>query len=315
MKRNVFSTGLLLLFALPPALPAADEGGAKLNVREVLPSATDKNITKFSGDGWAHWVYCHRPAPKRGQLVVFLPGTGGMGHGAKAFCTLAANAGSHVVSLAYPSTVSMSAFHNSPDADAFLKARENVIYGKVPFEKLRIDEPNSIHNRLHKLLVHLVATYPQENWGQFLTKQGSLKWSKMVLTGQSQGGGHAALMGMQHSVARVLMFGAPKDFNIHFNRPAKWFSGASETPLNRFFSFVHSADEGHGCTYAQQLENYRALKLMPEYSVINVDDKAAPYQHSRLLTSKRPQENPHVSVINDKAYTKVWKYMLEEAVK
>src|SRR3954466_13197701 len=81
----------------------------------------------------------------------------------------------------------------------------------------------------------------------------------------SQGGGHAALLAMQHEVARVLMFGSPKDFNVHFNQPARWFSGPNATPLDRYFSFVHSADEGHGCTYPQQLENYRAMKLMPRY--------------------------------------------------
>jgi hypothetical protein len=294
---------------------AADASASKLVVRKVVPSATDRRIDRFSGDGWLHCVYYNPAAKERHRLVVFLPGTNGKGPGTEAFCGLAANAGFHVVSLAYPSTTSMSVFRGSSDPNAFLKARNNVVYGKVPFKTLRVNEPNSIHNRLVKLLQHLAAKHPKEYWSQYLGKGGALQWGKLVLAGQSQGGGHAGLLGMQHEVARVLMFGSPKDFNTHFKQPAKWYSGKRATPLNRFFSFVHSADEGHGCTYAQQLENYRAMKLLPRYKVIDVDKTSPPYRHSRLLTSSRQADNPHVAVIRNKAYAAVWKYLLEEATK
>jgi len=306
-----FTVSLLILTNLAQS---EESGGAKLIVHEVLPSVTDKNIDKFSGDGWLHWTYYNPAAPARHQLIVFLAGTGGTGKGHKAFNQLAANEGYHLVSLAYPSEISISHFHKSSDPDAFLKARENLIYGKMPFAGLDINPANSIHNRLRKLLLYLGETYPLENWSQYLTAAGALDWSKLVLAGQSQGGGHACLMAMQHPVARVLMFGSPKDFNINFNKPAAWFTGPNATPLNRYFSFVHSADSKHGCTYPQQLENYRALKLIPKYPVLNVDETPAPFQHSRLLTSQRPQENPHGSVIVDTAYQDVWKYLLEETV-
>ncbi len=310
-------TGVVLLLgsvAQQLASQAKEPANSQLTVRSVLPSATDRRIDKYSGDGWEHWVYFNASATDRGQLLVFIPGTGGKGGGAKGFCSLAANEGFHVVSLAYPSEVSMSTFHNSQDPDAFLKARENVIYGKVPYAKLDTGVPNSLHNRLLQLLRYLAATYPRESWQPFLRQNGAIDYSRLVLAGQSQGGGHAALLGMQHEVARVLMFGAPKDFNVRFNKPADWFSAPSATPLNRFFSFVHSLDEGHGCTYPQQLENYRAMKLLPQYPVVNVDDTPAPFQHSRLLTSKIPTDNPHGSVVANEGFRNVWKYLLNEPV-
>lgn len=288
-------------------------GEDKVIARNVLPSLTDSRIDTFSSEEWEHWVYINSSAPQRNQLLVFIPGTGGRGHGAKAFCHLAANEGFHVVSLAYPSLLSVSKFHESSDPDAFLKARENIIYGK-PYKELQTNEANSILNRLTSLVRYLAKQFPDENWQQYLSEKEAVDWSKLVLAGQSQGGGHAGLLGMQHEVARVLMFGAPKDFNVHFDKPAKWLSAPSKTPLNRFFSFVHSSDEHHGCSYPQQLENYRALKLMPKYAVINVDDVAAPFDHSRLLTSKRTEESPHTSVIDDRAFGSVWKYMLNEPV-
>jgi len=317
MRIAILTTFILISLLNPLALAKAydeETGGPGMTVREILPSVTDSRIDRFSGNGWAHWVYLNPSVPQNNLLLVFIPGTGGRGHEAKAFCRLAANLGFHVVSLTYPSTISMSRFRGSADPDVFLKARENVIYGRVPFPRLGVNEPNSIHNRLLKLLQHLAATFPEEKWDQYLDKGGALVWRKLVLSGGSQGGGHAAMMAMQHEVARVTMFGSPKDFNIHFRKPAKWFSGPNATPLNRFFSFVHSADEGHGCSYPQQLENYQAMKLLPRYSVVNVDEVPSPYGHSRLLTSSRYQKHPHPSVIRDIIYRDVWKYMLQEQV-
>jgi len=294
------------------SVDAAPEASSLL-IHAVLPAATDSRITSFSGDGYEHASYFNSTVQARGQLVVFIPGTGGKGgDAALGFCTLAASKGFHVVTLSYPSNVSMSVFHDSSDPDAFLKARNNIIHGKPPFQRLNTGVPNSIQSRLHLLLRYLAANFPGEQWAQFLAPNGVIEWSRLILSGQSQGGGHAALMAKQHQVAKVLMFGSPKDFNIHFNQPARWFADPSATPLERFFSFVHSQDEGHGCTYAQQLENYRALGLMPKYAVVNVDETAAPYGHNRLLTTKRAAKNPHGAPIGDAFYRPVWEYLLEE---
>ena len=286
----------------------ADDSDEKPTIaRSVVPSDTDPRIDRYSGNGYEHSIYYDPAAKPRDLLLVFLPGTGGKGRGSRAFNTLAAKEGYHVVSLAYPSDVSMSTFHASADPDCFLKARENIIYGKMPFQRLSINRPNSIVNRLQKLLEYLAEKYPDEKWDQFLTDNHEIDWSKVVVAGQSQGGGHAALIGMQHEVARVLMFGAPKDFNVHFNKPATWYSEKSATPIDRFFSFVHRADEGHGCTYPQQLENYRAMKLLPRYPVINVDDHQPPYDHTRLFTSQKSQQSPHGSIVTDKTYADAWR--------
>src|SRR3954447_3947508 len=150
MRRTALGVALLvpLLAAQPGGIGAADGKGSRGVIREVLPSATDASIDKFSGEGWDHCVYYQPSSKKKNQLVVFLPGTGGNGHGAVDFCTLAAAQGYHMVSLAYPSTTSISVFQASADPDAFLKARENILYGKAPFQKLDVNEPNSILNRL-----------------------------------------------------------------------------------------------------------------------------------------------------------------------
>ncbi len=205
-------------------------------------------------------------------------------------------------------------YRRSPDPDAFLKGRENLIYGTAPIPPLEVDKANSIENRLVKALIYLNKTYPKEGWGAYLNGDEPA-WSKLVLSGLSQGGGHACLMGIQHPVARVLMFGAPKDYSLRFNQPAKWLSLPPETPITRFFCFVHSGDEHHGCTYKQQVQNYRALGLYPRFPIVDVENSAPPYNHTRLLTAHTPADIPkhnHGMVAGATMFTPAWKYLLTE---
>jgi hypothetical protein len=121
-------------------------------------------------------------------------------------------------------------------------------------------------------------------------------------------------MATRHKVARVLMFGGPKDYSRKLDRPGAWLSDEKATPLDRFFCFNHTGDGKNGCTYPQQLENYKAMKLAPRYRVVDVDAEKAPFRHTRLLTSTRKVENPHTGPVSLKEYRDVWVYLLNEPV-
>ncbi len=160
-------------------------------------------------------------------------------------------AGYHVVALAYPSSISISKFKQSADENVFLAARENIIHG-TPFPELGVNKDNCIINRLTKLIVFLNTGYPNEGWGQYLTSETKLVWENFVIAGQSQGGGHAAVLAMQYTVSRVLMLGSPKDFNTYVNKPARWLLGHNSTPLDRYFSFVHCHDSNGSLTKSER---------------------------------------------------------------
>jgi hypothetical protein len=162
----------------------------------------------------------------------------------------------------------------------------------------------------------LNKTNSKEGWGAYLdADKNEPLWEKLCLAGLSQGGGHACLMGIQHHVARVVMFASPKDYSLHFHKPAQWYSQPSKTPKTCFFCFVHSLDEGHGCSYKQQVENYRALGLYPRFPIVDVESSSPPYDHTRLLTAHQPADIPkhnHGVVIGRPQYGQVWAYMLTE---
>lgn len=298
----------------------------------VIPSATDPEIKQFDD---AHWVYLNRERilesqAGRQELLLWLTGTGGNGHGAQGLANLAADLGYHVVSLMYPNDIPATACANDSDPNAFEAFRLALIKGgRAPYQngrkELLISRADSIENRLIKLLQQLQKKRPKENWTQFLNPDGSIKWESIAIAGQSQGGGHAALMAIKHRVARVLCFGAPKDYSKRHDAPAAWYGLESATPKQQFFAFNHLQDP-KGCTPEQQLLNLQALGLAAFGEPAEVDSENPPFRKARILYTRFPQvtvtdvfsdgaTTAHVSAIHTKnaaRWKSVWTYMLTD---
>lgn len=309
--------------------PTATVQRADVETIKVRPSETDPAIKTFDT---SHYVYVNREilvehAPKRvaarNQLLLWIPGTQqgeseGPG-GAAGFCQLAADLGYHVIILKYPNDESASVCRDDRDPEAFEKFRMALIAGGNS-PHLSLPRTESIEHRLLKLLTHLKEKRPKENWGQFLDGE-AIKWSALAVAGQSQGGGHAALIGLKHRVARVICFGAPKDYSQALGAPAAWLRAESATPKNRFFAFNHDQDR-QACSPVQQKENLHALGLNAFGPSVDVDHAAPPYEHSRILTTNYPgtkvaSKEAHTTGINPRneaLFGKVWAYMLTEKV-
>ncbi len=324
-------------------LATALVGAAADSVVFVRPSETDPQIATFDTP---HRIYLRpadsdgraAPAPARGQLLLWIPGTvaptpegnapapaepnaaGNGREGAEAFCRLAARLGYHVISLRYPNALSASAARNDEDGAEFERFRLAIIEGGAS-KHITIPRAESIEHRLVKLLQHLAKTRPDESWNKFLAADGTIKWSLIAVAGQSQGGGHAALIALRHRVARMVATGAPKDFNLKLDAPAAWLAQKSATPKTRFFAFNHVQDR-QAATWPQQVANLRALGLDAFGDPVDVDRAEPPYRHARILTTNYPggtvtSREAHTSVIswrNAAVFEKVWRYLLTEPV-
>jgi hypothetical protein len=328
---------ILLLGIVSPAMDgqAPDFQLSPMDGIPVLPSKTDAQIQTFD---FPHYIFLNpdiiitkRPnlLADRHQLLLFIPGTQPpgsphKGKGPYKFFEEAANLGYHVIFLTYPNDVSAAeACNRDPDPRAFEKFRMALITGgsfKNAFKDITIAPADSIENRLTKLLVYLKTTRPQEDWGQFLNGDGSIKWGVIAIAGQSQGGGHAALIAIKHRVARVICSGAPKDFNHVHNRPAAWYHEESATPKNRFFAFNHDQDRTGNCTPEEQMENLRALGLQRFGTPADVDVEKPPYHHTRILKTNYPggkleSVEAHTTFLNPKnaeVFKIVWDYVLTD---
>lgn len=290
---------------------------------KVQPSLTDKAIKEFDDP---HLVYFNKSVKPRNELLIFLPGTNGKPGGTNLFCQTAADLGYHTVAIAYPTDIPAARVRDEKDPDAFEKFRLEIIEGRDLSTFVSVNRTNSIENRLIRLLEHLGKADSGGNWGQFLSN-GKINWSKIAVSGHSQGGGHAGLIAVKHRVARAVMTGAPKDFDRSRNAPAAWYKKPA-TPVSGFFTLNHELDR-QGCNYEQQLEICKAMGLMKLGGPVSVDKEKAPYKKSRVLVTNfdgSPKESvqAHSSVIGDRITPKdkdgkpvfraVWEYMLTAPV-
>ena len=290
---------------------------AEVQHHGVQPVATDAAIARSDAQ---HRVHFDPAAPRRNQLLVFLPGTDGRNDGPpRAFSTTAAELGYHVIDLAYPNYISATVCWRHSGPACFENFRREIIEGRDTSPLIAVGRADSIENRLEKLLQMLGVREPGRGWGQFLDPAGGVAWGKVALAGQSQGGGHAALIAREHRVARVLLFGAPKDYNPKLRKPAPWYR-PGRTPEDRFFAFVHTRDK-QGCDFPQQLEIYRAMGMAAE--PMSVDGAAPPYGNARVLLTSYPghmisSREAHVIGISNQLrdasgaplFKPVWTYML-----
>ncbi|WP_395745265.1 BPSS1187 family protein [Prosthecobacter sp.] len=288
-----------------------------------------------------HWVYVQRdivvkhdaslPADRH-ELLLFIPGTQPPNlkepepgkvrvYASHAFCLTAASLGYHVISLSYPNTISASSCNKEADPEAFEKFRLSIIQGGAS-PHVTVSRTNSIENRLIELLAVLAKRFPQEDWGAYRNADGSPKWEKIAVAGQSQGGGHAALIGIHHQVPRVLCFGAPKDYSIALQKPAAWYLKSGATPKSAYFAFNHDQDR-QGCTPAAQIENLKALRLDQFGAPTYVDGASAPYGGAHILMTNYPgtkvdSSTAHGTMLspkNKERFGDVWKYMLTAETK
>lgn len=288
------------------------------------PAVTDPKLDRSDA---SHAAYLAPDGKLRNQLVLFMAGTNGTGLGALYFCTTAAEQGYHVVNVTYPSNVPATSARNDASPDAMANFRWEIIEGGDKSPYVQVDRTNSIENRTIKLLTHLQRIRPQEKWSQFLSSPDQIDWSKIVVAGHSQGAGHAAIIAIKHETARVVMTGGPKDYDRRQGKPAAWYT-APKTPINRFFNFNHLQDK-QGCDMKEQLEICRLMGMDKGGEPVNVDETAAPFKGSRILTTNYPGTTltstaAHVSVISDATtprkpgggllFKPVWEYMLTTPV-
>lgn len=275
--------GLLSLLACGGGAPPPAGPPPPAATHMVVPQATDPAIATYLA---AHYAVTPNPAvAARNRLFVFLPGTGGQPAFQQLILQVGSDRGYHAIGLMYPNTPSIGSLCNdSPDPDAHWKARREIVTGQDLSPLVSVPTTECIEHRLAALLTHLAATFPGEQWGQFLSA-GQPDWSKVVIGGHSQGGGHAGVIAKLYPVLRAVCFSSPADWRSPASQPASWYAVAGATPAAQVFGFSHQEDEI--VTWPLVSANWLALGLGAYGAAVSVDAATAPYGGSHALTSSR----------------------------
>ncbi len=304
----VFGVCLVLVLAgSPPVL-------ADVVCRQVAPKATDAEIDECLEDH----VVCIDPAAARNdRLFVFLPGTRARPGNYSMLLEQAAESGLHAIGLRYTNMFAVNLeicpYQNDPDCHE--KIRKEIIYGEDALESLQISLPNSVVNRLSKLLLYLDEKHPGEGWGQYVTADLAPVWSSIVISGHSQGGGHATMIAKDHRVARLVIFAWA---DVSEGGLAPWIKPPFATPPEDMYAFEHDGDRG------VRARRYMWEVLgMPGFGPeVDVDTARPPYGNSHTLSTRlTPPANstPHRMVAGNDTPLRadgtpvlrdVWRYLL-----
>lgn len=288
----------------------------QLTIRKIKPSTTDATITTFDTD--SNFVYLNTSVSPKNLLLVHLPGSYGEPKRATLFGSLAANQGFHSIGLMYPNVPTVGSFcTNNSDLSCFEKVRREIIEGVDYSNEISIAFNEGIHNRIKKLITYLSANFPNENWEQYLDDNGEVVWEKIIVSGHSQGGGHAAVMAKYFPLKRALCFSSPKDWNNTIGNPPPWLSSSNWfTSRSDVYVFNHVLD-----VHDQQVIIWDSLGLNAFGAIVDVDNNIAPYNQTRQLSTNYvvTSGDEHASTIQDNKTPKinsvpvfepVWNYML-----
>ncbi len=304
----------LITFLAGLTLLVANATGQPVRVVSVLPASTDSAINGWLG---AHSVAFSTETDQRGQLFVYLHGQGGTGTGANELLRTAARAGYHAIGLTYPNDWSpFNLCSGSTDPSCAENIRREIIDGVDRSSLIAVSRPNSIENRLIKLLAHLETMHPGEGWGSYVdAATGTIRWNLVAVWGHSQGGGNAGVLARHRSLARVCLSAPAADGGP--GSPAPWWDSHA-TPSGAYFGFCHTQDGLN-----TKVAFWTALGMAAFGPVTDVATAVPPYANTHMLsTSVAPAiaGQFHNSVVADSVtprnpdgsavYIPVWSHMM-----
>jgi hypothetical protein len=219
------------------------------------------------------------------ELFVFLAGTGALPVAYELILQAGAAKGFHAVGLNYPNPTPVGVIcqTTSTDPNCFWNVRREIITGTDYSADVSIGPADAIVTRLDNLLGYLKQNFPDQGWGQYLLSNGTVDWSKVVIGGHSQGGGHAGVMTKLYSMHRACYFDSPADWEIKLAAPAAWESMQNVTAGSAQFGFTHVADPL--VPYDQLSVIWPAMQLGAIGTAVSVDSNSPPFADSHILTT------------------------------
>jgi hypothetical protein len=189
------------------------------------------------------------------------------------------------VGISYPNSEAIGVLCATQPTNCYGDARLEVVTGQAASAVVAVNRANSIENRLIKLLRFMRSTEPAGNWGQFLTGDTAVLWSKISIAGHSQGGGHALFIAQRYSVGRATAYGSYGDGLPGNAGPAPWVTRPYATPTSRIVGFISAFDEI--VVPLQAFSAWSAIGLTG--AVVDVDENPPPFGAAqRFFTNAAP---------------------------
>jgi hypothetical protein len=276
-------------------------------VYTVSPSEADPQIKRYTAD---NIILFKHDVARKAHLLVFFSGTLGTPASGSPFLEAGAKAGYRVIGLEYDNAVSVpGTCGKSPDPACSDRFRQKRVFGDDVSKDIDDLPAESAVNRLTKLLEYLDAHHHNESWGQYLRK-GKPDWSRIAVSGHSQGGGMAAYIAKKEKVARVIILSGAWDRVEATKVWAPWITSPSATLLDRWYAAYHQRESGADAMKPA----YEALKIPPSHVRMlslapNPEFKASPgtdVYHGSMVSARTTPRDAN----GEPAYAADWAFML-----
>jgi hypothetical protein len=306
MKNILFLIAILSIISCKKVSEPIPDNTTAQNISVLIqPNQTDAG---YSANQESHYVVRNNKNHLN-KLLLFIGGSYSIPKNYSLVCDHAATIGLDVISLSYPNDVAAAPLGTSSEKLIFDNYRDEVCLGNQVSSDVSVNSLNCISTRATKLIVFLKNTYPEQNWGQYLTTFNTLQWDKIIMSGHSQGSGHACYLGKKYLVDRVVMFSGPNDYSVYYGKAGNWLTQSGQTPLTKQFALLHTQDEIVPFVY--QVANLRGLGLLTATQNLTMaDDLASPFNNQRALSLNIPANSFHSSTIGGNAkLPNIWTYL------
>ena len=296
--------------------PASDAQCATVHGQEVCsatydPVELDPRVEEVpvghpgqrAGVGRHYACYPAVAARWNGQLLVHLVGTWGNPASSHGLAELACSLGFAAVAPMYKNLQDARAVCGA-DSLCYEGMRREVLYGgDTGPDPIQVDAANSLVHRLDTLLLRLSARERRfAPWGVIRERVMARDLSAVVVSGHSQGAGHALVLARDHEVARVIMLGGLTDRlrsgtaeHAAVDWVAAWQSN-SKTPAARLWGYNHSDDKIVILSHLQA--NYAALGVgEKECPFSEAGDYPLACRRVRATAARCAPTEAHVSVV------------------
>ncbi|MFH0909440.1 MAG: hypothetical protein V1929_11820 [bacterium] len=254
----------------------------------VRPQDTDPQITTWLDE---HIIFRSNAPSRNGQLIVFFPGSYATPRAYLSLLKAYSAAGYYVIGLQYPNSFDVLGLCDEmsvANPSCQEQVRSEILTGADDSPFVDVSFNNSIVNRLTRLLTYLDQQHPGDGWAQWLDPAtGQPDWSRMILSGHSQGSGHACYISKLFTVARVVMLSGPEDQQTS-GVPSPWITAPNgATPADRYYGFGHVSDT----FYSRFSIAWQALGMGHYGDAVNVDNSSRPFNGThQLLTAAPPSD-------------------------
>lgn len=291
---------------------------------QIVTTVIDPQKTDPAIDAGPSHLAATLNAPFSANLIVFLPGTGGTPADYSFFINRAAGFGFPVLGLAYPNATAINTLcATTNDINCFEDTRNEIIDGTPRSAFVSVNRANSIENRLIQALRYLAATQPGLGWDRYYSGN-AIRWDRIIISGHSQGAGHAGLIAKRYFTARAVLF-AGMDYSERLNQLAPWMAKPSATPTAATFAMCHTLDMT--IDYATISSKAWPAQGINIYGPIVAADGPNPsFFSTRTLTAisiPPPGAPPHGVIVSNNIrlmpvsvqnqYIEAWRYLLSGA--